>query len=238
MKHPMKRATIKPSSARLLLIGAAAAVLTTAAVGQDSFNSPPPQRPGVPAGTPAATPPGGESRPPPSGYELPKPPPQRPGAGTAASGNERQDFGVAASDRLHAGPMHGPTPTSIPGAQTITTPALVDLMKAGAGRVLVFDVLGSQERLPGALNAVPAHQAGSFDDAVQREFGQYLQQVTQGQKDTAMVFYCQSTMCWMSYNAALRASRMGYRKVLWYRGGVEAWKAGGQALQGPGPAGR
>jgi PQQ-dependent catabolism-associated CXXCW motif protein len=166
--------------------------------------------------------------------QAPPPPraPDRPAERPAARSDERQDFGVPAPDRLHGGPMHGPTPNRIPGAQLVTTPALLDLLKPGPGQALVFDVLGSHERLPGALNAVPAHQAGSFDDAVQRDFGQFLQQVTQGQKDRALVFYCQSTMCWMSYNAALRASRLGYRQVHWYRGGVEAWKAAGQPLQG------
>jgi len=42
----------------------------------------------------------------------------------------------------------------------------------------------------------------------------------------------------MSYNAAVRASRMGYSQVLWYRGGIEAWKAAGQRVQGPGAVGR
>ncbi len=145
---------------------------------------------------------------------------------------ETRDLGAAPTDKLHAGPMHGPTPNSIPGAKLITTAALVDLLKTDAQRVRVFDVLGTNERLPNALNAVPAHQAGSFDDAVQREFGKYMQQVTQGQQDTPLVFYCASTMCWMSYNAALRAKALGYRNVLWYRGGVEAWKAAGLPLQG------
>lgn len=35
----------------------------------------------------------------------------------------------------------------------------------------------------------------------------------------------------MSYNAALRAINLGYRNVLWYRGGIEAWQAAGQPLQ-------
>ena len=42
-----------------------------------------------------------------------------------------------------------------------------------------------------------------------------------------VVVYCQSTHCWMSYNAALRAINMGYSNVLWYRGGIEAWQAAG-----------
>lgn len=177
---------------------------------QDSFNQAPEPR---------------RDRPP-----LQQPVQPAPSSGAAASA-ERQDHGVAASNKLHDGAMHGPTPNSIPGGQLITTPGLLDLLKAAPGRVLVFDVLGAAERLPGALNAVPAHQAGSFDDAVQREFGQFLQQVTQGKRDTALVFYCASTQCWMSYNASLRAIRMGYSNVLWYRGGLEAWKAARQPVQ-------
>ena len=37
---------------------------------------------------------------------------------------ETREFGVPATHQLHAGPMHGPTPASIPGAKLITTPEL------------------------------------------------------------------------------------------------------------------
>ena len=36
-----------------------------------------------------------------------------------------------------------------------------------------------------------------------------------------------------SYNAALRAMQLGYRNVLWYRGGLSAWIAANQQLQQP-----
>lgn len=206
------------------LAGLAFVAMATA-MAQDSFNSNPPSREQRGPAAPAA----------PAVPAAAVPPATNPSPAAAA---ERQDFCIAATDRLHTGALHGPTPNSIPGAQLVTTQGLVQLLKIAAGRVLVFDVLGSNERLPGALNAVPAQQPGSFDDAVQREFGQHLQQVTQGQKDRPLVFYCQSTQCWMSYNAALRASRLGYSQVLWYRGGIEAWKAAGQRVQGPGAAGR
>jgi hypothetical protein len=35
----------------------------------------------------------------------------------------------------------------------------------------------------------------------------------------------------MSYNAALRAINAGYTNVLWYRGGIEAWKMAGLPTQ-------
>ena len=144
---------------------------------------------------------------------------------------ERQDYGVAATQQLHAGQMHGPTPASIPGGQVITTKGLVELMRGGQAPVLVLDVLGSGEAIQGAQYAVPAAQAGAFNDQTQQQLGQYLQQATSGNKQYPIVTYCLSTQCWMSYNAALRAINLGYTNVLWYRGGIEAWKQAGMPTQ-------
>ena len=137
---------------------------------------------------------------------------------------ERQDFGIAPSTQLHTGAMHGATPASIPGGQVITTKGLVALVEGKRAPYLLFDVLGQPEMLPDALPSSWLAQPGSFDDAVQQQAVRMLAQRTQGRKDLALVFYCQSRECWMSYNAALRAIRAGYTNVLWYRGGLEAWK--------------
>lgn len=142
---------------------------------------------------------------------------------------ELQDFGVPAQRSLHAGAPHGPTPTEIPGGRVITTAELVGL--AGGGqRFLLLDVLGGAQRLPNAVRAVPAAQAGSFDDAVQDDFDDYLWRATGGDFEMPIVLYCAGVQCWMSYNAALRAINLGYEDVRWYRGGIEAWQGAGGAL--------
>ncbi|WP_457419891.1 rhodanese-like domain-containing protein [Roseateles sp. P5_E7] len=228
---------------------AVASLAGTAASAQNSFGGatpPPPAGRATPAPPPQPSPnsvdprraaPAAESQ-----AGLPRTDPQRL---AQLEGKERADQGVPASTELHSGAMHGATPASIPGGQVVTTRQLVATLGArregGANALpplLLFDVLGGAERLPGALNAVPAHQAGSFDDNVQREFGAFLKQVTQGRQDLPLVFYCASTMCWMSYNAALRAIRMGYQKVGWYRGGVEAWKEAGLPIERAGAPGQ
>ncbi|MEY8838101.1 rhodanese-like domain-containing protein, partial [Cribrihabitans sp. XS_ASV171] len=146
---------------------------------------------------------------------------------------ERQDFGVPPTQELHSGQMHGRTPASIPGGQVLTTKGLVELVQSQQTPYLLFDVLGSGETLPGAIPAVQAAQAGSFQDQTQQMFGQFLQQATRGNQEVPLIFYCASIECWMSYNAALRAINLGYRNVLWYRGGLAAWKqAGGPTMQG------
>lgn len=137
---------------------------------------------------------------------------------------EMQDFGVPPQAQLQS-TMHGPTPTSIPGGQVITTDRLLGMYgQAQQNGLLVFHVLGPGPTLPNAQNAAPASQAGTFNDQTQQEFGNYLRQVTQGNTARPLVFYCQSTQCWMSYNAALRAINMGFTQVYWYRGGIESWQ--------------
>ncbi len=146
---------------------------------------------------------------------------------------EMEDFGIPAISQLHTGQMHGPTPTSIPGGKVTTTAELSAALQQNNSGWLVFHVLGGQEYLPNAQYAAPASAAGSFNDQTQQRFAQYLGQVTQGRKNTPLVFYCASPQCWMSYNAALRAINDGFTNVLWYRGGLAAWKAAGLPTQTP-----
>jgi rhodanese-related sulfurtransferase len=146
---------------------------------------------------------------------------------------ESEDFGVQAQDALRpTESLHAPTPTSVPGARTIDTRGLSLLMRDPERHPMIFHVLGSAEHLPGAVAATPAGQGGSFDDATQREFGQFLQRMSRGDASVPMVFYCGGTHCWMSYNAALRAVHLGYRNVAWYRGGIEAWRNAGLPIEG------
>lgn len=150
---------------------------------------------------------------------------------------ERQDFGVPPTTQLHGGAMHSPTPARIPGGQVVTTQGLATLMQGRQAPLVLFDVLGQPETLPNAVPAAWLSQSGTFDDQVQRQAGQMLAQQTQGRKDVALVFYCLSRECWMSYNAALRAIAAGYTNVLWYRGGIEAWKSAGLPTQQQGQPG-
>lgn len=144
---------------------------------------------------------------------------------------ERQDFGAPPQRELHAGAPHGPTPNQIPGGQVITTSGLVEFVQTRGMQTLIFDVLGGPQTIPGAMPAVAAAQPGSYQDQFQQQFGAYLQHASGGNNEMPMVFYCLNPQCWMSYNAALRAINLGYRNVLWYRGGIEAWQQAGLPLQ-------
>lgn len=151
-----------------------------------------------------------------------------PGSRQQGPASEAQDFGIAPTSQLRPGDqLGGPTPTSIPGGRVIATQQLAGALQGGQGKVLLLHAHGGMQHLPGAIAVVPAAQGGSFDDEVQRGFGQYLQQATGGDLSRMLVFYCGGPQCWGSYNASLRAIRMGYRNVHWYRGGLQAWQEAG-----------
>lgn len=151
---------------------------------------------------------------------------------TGSLSGETQDFGVAPTRQLRPSQqLHGPTPTSIPGGKVIGTRQLSEMLQRGQDRILLLHAYGAPQHLPGAQAVAPASQGGSFDDQVQREFGQYLRQATGGDTSRTMVVYCAGPQCWGSYNAALRAIHMGFRNVNWYRGGIEAWGQAGLPLQ-------
>lgn len=215
-----------------LMLPAAAQQAFGQAPPPDAYANAPGVQPGMQSGAFA---PNAGNFPPPSAQAGLPPAPGQPGFAPPPGNNgvallqtllqqERQEYGVPPQPQLQTN-LHGPTPSSIPGGQVITTDRLLALyQQAGQNGLLVFHVLGPGPTLPYAQNAAPASQAGSFDDQTQQQFGQYLQQITQGNRSRPLVFYCQSTQCWMSYNASLRAIRLGFSQVYWYRGGIEAWQ--------------
>jgi PQQ-dependent catabolism-associated CXXCW motif protein len=57
-----------------------------------------------------------------------------------------------------------------------------------------------------------------------------LKKATGGDRDRALVMYCQRN-CWMSWNAAKRALSIGYANVIWYPDGTDGWSVAGLPLK-------
>ena len=143
---------------------------------------------------------------------------------------ELEDFGVQPQSTLQFS-VGSATPTSIPGGRIITTEALERLR----GSALLIDAWNNQSHptLPGAIRMPAAGSPGNFYDQVQSGFRQALAMRTNNNPQQPLVFFCAGAECWESYNAALRAIRLGYREVYWYRGGVASWQAAGLPLYPP-----
>lgn len=145
--------------------------------------------------------------------------------------DENRDFGVVPRRELKAEGYHADTPTSAPGANVVSTVDLARLLAGPAPPLLIDTLDGNRHRtLPGAYWLRGAGNVKSEGDAA---VGELLGQIVRGlagSKDKPVVVFCLSSQCWLSYNAALRLAGAGFTRVLWYRGGIEAWRAAGLAV--------
>jgi PQQ-dependent catabolism-associated CXXCW motif protein len=202
----------------------------------------PPQPPIQPVRPPDPTP--QPYVPPPQPYVPPQPnvPPQQPYAPPPVQppadqpsaryfGNENIDFHVAPQSTLKSN-VGSPTPLTIPGAVTVMTAQVAGEMQSGR-KVVLIDSLADQHQMTikGAVYLPNAGKFGTFNDQFQTALANSLTQLTQGRRDTSLVFFCQGVNCWESYNAALRAKSAGYQNVYWYRGGLAAWQDAGLPMQ-------
>ena len=146
---------------------------------------------------------------------------------------EDTDWGVSPTSRIKKKPYHAPTPTTIPGARVISTTVLQHLLKENK-EVLVIDVLDSKTRksIPGAVWMNGAG-TGDFYMAEKERFAAAMDKLADGNKSRPVVFLCVSSECWLSYNASLHALDAGYKDVIWYRGGTDAWRGANLKLKVP-----
>lgn len=166
-----------------------------------------------------------------------------PGAGLAGQITDcPRDQGMPA--KLRTEHYRRTTPSCVPGGITVDTEG-VDQLLAEQPDTLLIDVwaillrteagFGSEWlpneihlSLPGAV-WLPNVGYGELKPPVDSWFTQQLSDLTDGNPNHPMVFYCVAD-CWMSWNAAQRARDMGYSEVYWYRLGTDGWLDAGRPL--------
>lgn len=145
-------------------------------------------------------------------------------------GQDPQPAGSDWSGGLHGSP-HGLTPTALPGATTVSVAEAKCLVELLDKTLVVVSVVGGDEQLPGFINGLDSEiytgAEGADSDAKAKSL---LNEVTGGDINRPLLFYCASLNCYMSYNAAIRAARLGYRRIYWMRAGIEAWVEAGYPI--------
>jgi sulfur-oxidizing protein SoxY len=140
------------------------------------------------------------------------------------------------------GPVNSPTPATLSGGTVIRAADLATMLKST--HAIVVDVSNSPPRpeklAPQAVWMPPPHAvipgslwlagvgAGTLDDATDGFYRRRLGEATDNDMNRPVVVYCHER-CWLSWNAAKRAIRYGYRHVYWFPDGIEGWRAAGFA---------
>ena len=152
---------------------------------------------------------------------------QWPALASATWADEARDDLVPVPGALRSERLQEATPLKLDAAHTVATGELLERLRAGAQPVLIDVDVPSGAMLPGALhfwNGGLAFRDEAQDAAFDERFRKMLA-LAAPDKSRPVVFYCAAPNCWLSVNAVLRATRAGYQDVLWYRGGLAAWRA-------------
>lgn len=133
---------------------------------------------------------------------------------------------VAVEEELRSNNMTGATPLSLPRVTTLTTQALVNLIRNKASPTLI-DVGSELTTLPQAqwlVNGGIAYADPMKDEVFNLRFAKLLALLAPSKEDP-VVFFGSTANNWHAVNAARRAQRLGYTQVMWYRGGHASWRA-------------
>jgi PQQ-dependent catabolism-associated CXXCW motif protein len=147
-------------------------------------------------------------------------------AGLRDHANEDDDFGIVPVGDLQTN-LVAPTPRDVPGAKTIHTDELRDLLSQN--KPLLIDVALDSwgYTLPGAVGLQGIGHGAAFSEGPQARFAHKINDLTDGDMTKPVVVFCVNSERFTSYNAALQLAALGYTDVRWYRGGVEAWEVNG-----------
>jgi rhodanese-related sulfurtransferase len=146
-------------------------------------------------------------------------------AGIRDHADENANVGVASGNTLHTN-YEAPTPTSVPGAQTIRTSDLSDLVEQR--EPLLLDASPPRGgSIPGAVGLWGVGVGGSVTDDYQGRLDRKVQQLTHGDRNAPVVALGWNAERFQGRNLALRLVALGYTQVYWYRGGREAWEVAG-----------
>jgi len=147
-------------------------------------------------------------------------------AGLRDHADEEANSNLPEIDQLHAD-LTGRTPTSIPGATTIRTNELADMI--ARRRPIMVDVAQGSwgQSIPGAVGLQGTGIGIRFSDARQVRFNRRIEHLTDSDLSAPIVVFGVNSERFTGYNLALRLVALGYQQVHWYRGGFEAWRVNG-----------
>lgn len=159
--------------------------------------------------------------------------------GVAAAQDMRFDPTTGYRIAAYRGIVFGPPP-GVRRIDAATVARLVD-----AGRATLIDVvpaeggvrgadgvwrLAREERgIPGAA-WFPEAGRGEPDPAIERWFLAGVRSLHARRPSRPLIVYCLAD-CWMSWNAALRLRRAGFRDVRWFGEGADGWRDLGRTLE-------
>ena len=138
--------------------------------------------------------------------------------------NALKFFSVAALAYALVSPtLAAETPTTLAGVKVVSAAEVKKLLDSGVPVVDTRVATEYAEKTIKGAKSVPYKEKSAKDvgfDAAQDQFD--LSKLP-ADKAAPLVFFCNAGECWKSYKASVVATKAGYTKINWFRGGLPEW---------------
>ena len=132
---------------------------------------------------------------------------------------------------LSTAAMAADTPATLAGVKVIGAADAKKMLDSG---VPLIDTRVAAEyvekTIKGARN-VPYKEKSAKDATFDASQDQFDLGKLPSDKTAPLVLFCNAGECWKSYKASVVASKAGYTKISWFRGGMPEWVAAGLPTQ-------
>lgn len=123
------------------------------------------------------------------------------------------------------------TPASLPGVKTVSAEEAKKLADGGATLVDTRVAAEYAEKTIKGAKSVPYKEKSAKEVGFDAGADQFDLGKLPADKAAPVVLFCNAGECWKSYKAAVVASKAGYTKLHWLRGGMPEWAAKGLPTQ-------
>jgi rhodanese-related sulfurtransferase len=123
------------------------------------------------------------------------------------------------------------TPAKLEGVKIVTAEQARDLAAKGTALVDTRTANEYTEKTVKGAVHVPYKEKSAKDVGFDRSQDSFDLSKLPGDKNAAMVFFCNAGTCWKSYKASVLARDAGYKQVHWFRGGMPEWTGKGLPTQ-------
>ncbi len=138
--------------------------------------------------------------------------------------NALKFFSVAALTYALVSPtLAAETPTTLAGVKVVSAAEVKKLLDSGVPVIDTRVATEYAEKTIKGAKSVPYKEKSAKDvgfDAAQDQFD--LSKLP-ADKAAPLVFFCNAGECWKSYKASVVATKAGYTKINWFRGGLPEW---------------
>jgi len=114
------------------------------------------------------------------------------------------------------------SPETIDGTHKIEAEGLIQLVIQNENQIIIDSRISSDRKLGYIAGSVSLPDTETNCESLARLIPE---------KSDPVIFYCNGPSCRRSDDAAVIAVGCGYTNVYWFRGGIQAWKAGNYPIR-------